>query len=102
MTSDSLDPLSKARALFTNELKDHLEFLTKFIGQQELLDNRERAVINRFHLIKGSSGFFQLDKVRAIATEGENLAKSDLKELGKQLERIVGELREEYERIQGL
>jgi hypothetical protein len=69
---------------FIEELKGHIDFFDQ-IALDEFSTPEEKELVRRkiegrFHLIRGASGFFKLDSLRALSTKGEEafrLAKGD-------------------------
>jgi len=60
---------------FVEELKNHIEFFDNIVlddsstpEEKELV---RRKIEGRFHLVRGASGFFKLDSLRALSTKGE-------------------------------
>ena len=60
---------------FIEELKGHIEFFDQIaLDDSSTPEEKElvrRKIEGRFHLIRGASGFFKLDSLRALSTKGE-------------------------------
>lgn len=107
--------LEAAYHVFLEELKKHSSALaqissefqasTQITRSAEEVEKIRRSLQHKFHTIRGGAGFFQLDLIVSIATEGEllfaSLAGKDLilKALGESLPTLVERLREENKKL---
>lgn len=99
MTDDIRPELREAYNIFVGELRTHTEFLSKLVTKAkeapdalEFLRANAPSLEQRFHLLKGGSGFLKLDDLRELSKRGEQLAKNLNKESLGELESIVFEL----------
>ncbi len=67
------DYLKKAYELFKDEYSKHMAYFRQQIEHPEQIDSQREEIYRRFHTIKGGAGFLELEKVVALATEGEEI-----------------------------
>ena len=105
--SNPSDRLKEPLKLFVKELGNHLELLDKILGesptQSEHLELARKRLESRFHLMKGSAGFFALKSISEISSHGEDAmkkAKGDndaiVAFLKQELPRVISKLRTEF------
>lgn len=104
------DRLKAPLKLFVNELTTHFEFfnaISKHYPEDE--PSREalrKKLESKFHLIKGSAGFFSLSQIVTLADKGERTmkeAKANPEKLYQfftdELTPIIAGLQAEYQRL---
>lgn len=104
LTKDLSESLQAPLRSFIGELGGHIEFFKSIdfdscssSGEKELI---RRKIEGRFHLIRGASGFFKLDSLRSLATNGEHCfqkAKGDEAKLDELLSKFLKEAITEIE-----
>ena len=70
--------LKEALRLFVKELDEHIGAFEQHLGEEveEPKSDSKNNILrlkNRFHLIKGGAGFFDLEEIQDTAAEGERL-----------------------------
>lgn len=92
------DYFHEAAAIFLAEVEDHLRYLDGVLAESEanpacLVENA-KAIAERFHLIRGGSGFLNLAPVLECATAGERLFRGEIpSDSAGALQRTGSELR---------
>ncbi|MCB0358658.1 MAG: Hpt domain-containing protein [Bdellovibrionales bacterium] len=94
--------LLPAVRIFADEFDSHLEFLTTGIrlgeGGIDADPDTTKRLQHRFHTIRGSAGFFQLEAIRDAAHRGERLLDTKITQQNK--EEILAALRAELAVLQ--
>ena len=72
---DLPDYLKEAYQLFKLELSSHLGELGSQTVTLEMLREGSEQFEQRFHTIKGGAGFLKLERISALASEGEEMFK---------------------------
>jgi chemotaxis protein histidine kinase CheA len=104
------DRLKAPLKLFVAELSTHLEFLrqnsSSFPEHEPAQESLRKKLESKFHLIKGSAGFFSLTEIVRLAGRGERAIKdskgnsSALRRFfDEELTSIVEELGREFQRL---
>ena len=102
--------LNGAFSIFVEELNKHVAYLSEILQQLQLLASedcvepissaRAAQLENRFHKIKGGSGFLGLTEIEQLVTKGELLFKEhegdnfNCEKLSRELGEILASLEE--------
>ena len=84
MTSYSIpDYFHEAAKIFLDELDEHLRFFDQVLrdsaANPRLIDECAKAIAERFHLIRGSSGFLSMPPIHECATTGEKFFRDEIR-----------------------
>ena len=94
------EALIPAMKIFIEELKGHVLFFESVMLGKGVAPEEALALENRFHVIRGGSGFLQLTEVRQVAEQGERffrewkLGQKTAEEIQVQLQATVPVIRE--------
>lgn len=97
--------LSRALAIFLDELKTHLDWFEGTIlpalqaGDESILERESKTLSHRLHQIRGGAGFLEFDELASRLKTCEELQKiSAYAKLSRNLLTLIPFMRSEYER----
>ncbi|MFN8390995.1 MAG: Hpt domain-containing protein [Bdellovibrionota bacterium] len=74
--------LKEAAVIFLTELEQHSNAMSEALSDTgaplATLTANAKNFSERFHTVKGGAGFLQLDRLKALATDGEKLFKQPI------------------------